>query len=66
MSKQPYRWRVGDVFTNGQYRWQVIEVHGEKAVLQSCSTYWAKTRPLTVEEWDEHGRSGFVLERGAA
>lgn len=64
-STPPYTWRIGDVFTNGQYRWKVIEIHGERAVLQSCSTDWAKTRPLTCDEWHEHGRSGFTLEPSA-
>ena len=40
-----YRWRRGDVFTNGTYRWEVAEVHGEKAVLRSCGTSWATTIP---------------------
>jgi hypothetical protein len=57
-----YRWRIGDVFTNGKYRWKVVEVQGDRAVLQSCSTSWATTRLLTFEEWHEHGRAGFTLE----
>jgi hypothetical protein len=63
-ASEPYRWRKGDVFTNGKYRWKVIKVSddGDTAVLQSCSTEWATTRWLTFDEWHEHGRSGFALE----
>ncbi len=51
-----YTWRRGDVFTNGTYRWRVASIDGDKAVLQSCSTAWATTRPLTFDEWREGGR----------
>lgn len=53
-----YRWRLGDVFINGDARWEVELVNrsGDLAVLRSCSTYWAKTRLLTYAEWNEDGR----------
>ncbi len=51
-----YEWRIGDVFTDGTYRWKVESIHGEMAVLRSCSTAWATTRPLTFDEWREGGR----------
>jgi hypothetical protein len=53
---QPYRWQIGDEFTDGQYRWRVDSVEGSKAVLRSCSTSWATTRLLTFDEWREGGR----------
>lgn len=56
MSRPDYKWRVGDVFVNGEYRWKVESVEGDKAVLRSCSTSWATTRPLTFVEWREGGR----------
>lgn len=52
----PYQWRLGDVFTDGTYRWKVDAIHGDKAVLRSCSTEWATTRLLTFNEWREGGR----------
>ncbi len=55
-TESTYRWRRCDVFTNGTYRWEVAEVHGEKAVLRSCGTSWATTIPLTFNEWREGGR----------
>lgn len=55
-TEQEYRWRVGDVFTDGQYRWSVDSVQGGKAVLRSCSSSWATTIPLTFDEWREGGR----------
>lgn len=54
--KKDYTWRVGDVFTNGNYRWAVDSIDGEKAVLRSCGSSWATTKPLTVDEWHEGGR----------
>jgi hypothetical protein len=39
-------WQVGDVFTDGTYRWRVESIQDDKAVLRSCSTSWATTRPL--------------------
>lgn len=51
-----YRWRVGDVFTNGQYRWRIDSVEGDKAVLRSEGSSWATTRPLTFAEWHEGHR----------
>ena len=51
-----YTWRVGDVFTDGTYRWAVASVHGDKAVMRSCGSSWATTIPLTVIEWHEGGR----------
>lgn len=52
-----YRWKVGDVFVSGQYRWRVDSVHpGERAVLRSCGSSWATTIPLTFNEWREGGR----------
>lgn len=51
-----YRWKVGDVFANGPYRWAVDSIHGDKAVLRSCSSSWATTMPLTFDEWHEAGR----------
>jgi hypothetical protein len=59
-----YRWRVGDVFTNGYYRWVVDAVDGDRAVLRSCSSSWATTVPLTFREWREGGR--WQLERSQA
>lgn len=56
MKNQPYTWRVGDVFTNGQQRWAVDSIHGEKAVLRSCGSSWATTIPLSFSEWSEGGR----------
>ncbi len=52
----PYRWRIGDVFTSGTYRWRVDSINGDKAVLRSCSTQWATTRLLTFDEWREGGQ----------
>jgi hypothetical protein len=49
-------WQVGDVFTDGTYRWRVESIQDDKAVLRSCSTSWATTRPLTFVEWREGGR----------
>jgi hypothetical protein len=54
--KAEYQWKVGDVFTNGTYRWKVITIDGEKAVLQSCGSSWATTMPLTFDDWREGGR----------
>jgi hypothetical protein len=51
-----YVWRVGDVFTDGTYRWRVDSVHGDRAVLRSCSTEWATTIGLTYPEWHEGHR----------
>jgi hypothetical protein len=51
-----YTWKIGDEFTDGTYRWRVAEISGDKAVLQSCSTSWARTRLLTFDEWREGGR----------
>ena len=51
-----YQWKVGDVFINGPHRWKVDSVHGDQAVLRSCSTSWATTRLLTFDEWHEGGR----------
>lgn len=51
-----YQWKIGDVFTNGQYQWAVDSIHGDKAVLRSCSTSWATTTQLTFDEWREGGR----------
>jgi len=53
-----YRWRVGDVFTDGSHRWRVVELFdgGEQAVLQSCASSWAKTIPLRFREWHEGHR----------
>lgn len=53
---RPYRWKVGDVFTDGVHHWKVEIVHGDKAVLRSCSISWATTAPLTFVEWREGGR----------
>jgi len=62
-----YRWRIDDVFTNGRYRWKVISIEGEKAILRSCGASWATTRPLTFDEWHEGGRWQLVqaVEEGA-
>ena len=57
-----YAWKVGDVFTNGQYRWRVAEVSGDRAILQSCTTKWARTIWLTVDEWMEGSGSDWRLE----
>lgn len=51
-----YRWRVGDVFTDGTHRWAVDSVDGEKAILRSRGSWWATTIPLTFDEWREGGR----------
>lgn len=51
-----HNWRIGEVFTDGTYRWKVDRVESERAVLRSCSTNWATTRPLTFDEWREGGR----------
>jgi hypothetical protein len=51
-----YTWKLGDVFTNGTYRWRVERISGDRAVLQSLSTAWATTILLTYEEWNEDGR----------
>lgn len=51
-----YEWKIGDVFTDGRYRWQVEAISGDKAVLRSCGTSWASTCPLTFDEWREGGR----------
>jgi hypothetical protein len=51
-----YVWRIGDVFTNGKYRWSVVSVTGDLAVLQSCDTSWARTRLLTFDEWSDGGK----------
>lgn len=56
MSDNNYQWRIGDVFTNGEHRWEVIRIHGDRAVLQSCNAYWAKTILLTYPEWHEGHR----------
>ncbi|MFI5222717.1 MAG: hypothetical protein ACHQX3_00490 [Nitrospirales bacterium] len=50
----PYEWKVGDVFTDGTYRWKVESIQGDKAVLRSCSTAWAYTIPLTYSEWQSN------------
>lgn len=59
-----YTWRVGDVFTNGTYQWRVISIDGDRAVLQSTTSKWATTIPLTFDEWREGGR--WQLESSAA
>jgi hypothetical protein len=51
-----YVWKVGDVFVKGQSRWRVESIHRDRAVLRSCSSSWATTRLLTVDEWHEDGR----------
>jgi len=57
-----YRWKVGDVFENGQFRWRVDELHaGDRAVLRSCGSSWATTIPLTFKEWHENGRWQLVI-----
>lgn len=56
MSREERAWRIGDVYTDGEHRWKVLSVHGEKAVLQSCGSSWATTIPLTMREWSEGGR----------
>ena len=63
MSKpQAYQWKTGDVFTDGQYRWKVDAIQGDKAVLRSCGSSWATTRPLTFDEWREGGRWQIALQ----
>lgn len=52
----PYQWQLGDVFTNGKYRWFVDSISGDRAVLQSCDTKWARTIYLTVDEWIDGGK----------
>ena len=51
-----YRWKVGDVFANGPYRWKVDSISGDRAVLRSCSSSWATTMLLTFDEWNDSGR----------
>lgn len=52
-----YRWRVGDVFTNGTSRWRVDSLHeGDRAVLRSLASSWATTIQLTYPEWHEGHR----------
>ncbi len=51
-----YIWRIGDVFTDGTYRWRVDSINGDKAVLRSCGSSWATTRLLIFNEWREGGR----------
>lgn len=48
-------WREGDRYTNGANVWRVqsVTADGERAVLQSESTAWAHTMPVTMEEWEE-------------
>jgi len=53
---EDYKWKVGDVFVSGPYRWKVERVDGDRAVLRSCSTAWATTKPLTFREWHEGHR----------
>ena len=36
--------------------WKVDSVHGDRAVLRSCSSEWATTIPLTFDEWHEGHR----------
>lgn len=55
-SPAPYRWRIGDVFTNGTSRWAVDSIDGTKAVLRSCGSSWATTIPLSLDEWIDGGR----------
>lgn len=56
-----YRWRIGDRFTDGTYTWAVESIRGETAILRSCTTSWATTRPLTFDEWNEHGRWQLIV-----
>ncbi len=58
-----YTWRMGDRFRKESSVWYVLKIEGDRAILQSESTEWARTRPLTFEEWDEAGRAGFTLIR---
>jgi hypothetical protein len=51
-----YKWKTGDVFTNGTSRWAVDSIDGDKAVMRSCGSSWATTIPLTFDEWREGGR----------
>ena len=53
-----YKWRLGDIFTDGTYRWEVVATYENqnRAVLRSCSTSWATTIPLTFDEWREGNR----------
>lgn len=51
-----YTWRIGDVFRNGNHRWKVDSIQGDKAVMRSCGSAWATTIPLTFDEWHENGR----------
>jgi hypothetical protein len=50
-----YEWRIGDVFTKGTSRWEVVNTRGDRAVLRSCSTSWATTNFLTFDEWNDDG-----------
>ena len=48
--------QIDQVWTKGDARWRVIRVDGDRAVLQSCSSSWATTIPLTMAEWNDDGR----------
>jgi hypothetical protein len=63
---ESYRWRVGDVFTDGPHLWKVDSVVGDRAVLRSCSSAWATTMPLTFTEWHEGHRWKLVPSDGLA
>lgn len=60
---EAYRWRVGDVFTDGTHKWHVDSIHGDRAVLRSCSSSWATTIALTFDEWREGGRWRLAVSR---
>lgn len=62
-----YTWRIGDVFTDGTSRWQVVSIddHDERlAVLKSLQSKRASTVPITFEDFREGGK--WQLERKAA
>lgn len=51
-----YTWKLGDRFSNGEYTWEVVSIHGNRAILQSLTTEWARTIFLTYEEWNDKGQ----------
>lgn len=55
--ERAYTWRIGDVFTDGRgHYWEVDAIVGDRAVLRSCSSTWATTKPLLFHEWHDGHR----------
>ena len=59
-----YKWKIGDVFTNGKYEWRVDSICGDKAVLRLCGHSFGTTRHLTVREW--HSGGNWTLKQGSS